>query len=151
VQQIGRITTAGSVTQFTVDAGGQHSPGTLVFGPSSTMYFPSNPGAAAIWSMTTGGAVNRTPLTPAGASFDPALGTAAGGVMWGAGGLNDGHAYASANGVASLSFAGTWTLYVSLPPIPFGSTVGYSHGVLGPDGNLWFADGQGMVRFRLAL
>jgi streptogramin lyase len=150
VQQIGRITTAGSVTQFTVDASGMHRPGTLVFGPSSTMYFPANPGAAAIWSMTTGGAVNRTPLTPPGASFDPALGTAAG-VMWGVGGMNDPQAYASANGIASLSFAGTWTLYISLPPIPFGSTVGVSHGVLGPDANLWFADGQGMVRFRLAL
>jgi len=151
VQQIGRITTAGSVSQFTVDASGQHTPGTLVFGPSSTMYFSANLGAAPIWSMTTGGAVNRTPLTPAGASFDPVLGTGAGGVMWGQGGLNNAQAYASGSGVASLSFAGTWTLYISLPPVPFGSTVGVSHGVLGPDANLWFADGQGMVRFRLAL
>ncbi|HEV2642371.1 MAG TPA: hypothetical protein VGT98_06680 [Candidatus Elarobacter sp.] len=150
-QQIGRITTAGVVSQFTVDASGRHTPGTLVFGPSSTMYFTANLGAGPIWSMTTGGAVNQTPLTPLGASFDPVLGTAAGGVMWGVGGMNDPLAYASADGVASLSFAGTWTLYISLLPIPFGSTVGVSHGVLGPDGNLWFADGQGIVRFRLAL
>jgi hypothetical protein len=71
--------------------------------------------------------------------------------MWGSGGVIDPTGFAAGGGVASLSFSGAWTLYLARAPAPFGSTVGTSHGVYGPDGNLWFVDGQGLARFRLAL
>ena len=151
-QQIGRITTAGVVTQFLVDNSGFHSAGPLVFGPSNVMYFSATyPGPGPIWSMTTGGAVNQASLIPAGASFYPVLGTGPGGTMWGQGSVNDPFGFAAGGGVASVGFSGAWTLYLAAAPTPFGSTVGISRGAFGPDGNLWFVNGQGLVRFRIAL
>jgi hypothetical protein len=145
-QQIGRITTSGSVTQYAVG-----SPvGALVPGPSS-IYFGAQPGAAPLWSISTSGVVNRSPLGPPGTVIDPVLGIAPGGVIWGTGASGYTLGVFTAGGVASLSFSGTWTLYLATAPAPFGSTVGVGHGVYGPDGNLWFVDGQGLARFRLAL
>jgi streptogramin lyase len=150
-QQIGRITTAGVVTQFPVDNSGFHSAGPLVFGPSNTMYFSASyPGSGPIWSMTTGGVVNKTSLLPAGVSLYPVLGTGPDGNMWGGGGTYDPYGYAQGGGIVRATFAGATTTYLTPGPPPFGSTVGISHGAFGPDGNLWFADGQGLARFRIA-
>ena len=150
-QQIGRITTAGVVTQFPVDNSGFHSAGPLVFGPSSTMYFSaSGSGSGPIWSMTTAGVVNKTSLLPAGASLYPVLGAGPDGNLWGQGGTYDPYGYAQGSGIVRASFAGVMTTYLTPAPPPFGSTVGISHGAFGQDGNLWFADGQGLARFRVA-
>ncbi len=72
-------------------------------------------------------------------------------MIWGGGASGDVLGVPAAAGIASLSFSGAWTLYLANAPAPFGSTVGVTRGVYGPDGNLWFGDGQGLARFRLAL
>jgi hypothetical protein len=147
-QQIGRITTAGAVTQYPVDGSGVYNVGPpIVFGPSTTMYFPVS---GQLWSMTTAGVLNRSSLMPAGVSITPAHGLGPDGNIWGPGAKYDPYGYAQGGGVVRVSFSGATTLYLAEAPQPFGSTYGVNHPAFGPDGNLWFSDGQGLARFRLA-
>jgi streptogramin lyase len=153
IGQIGRITTAGAVTQFQVATTVFSAVGPIVFGPSNRMYFNyDEPGSnGRIWSMTTSGTIDRTGLNPPGTSFLPALGVGPDGNMWGNSFTSEVLSYNQMLEVASLSFGGAFSTYIVPLPQPFGSTVGITNPAFGPDGNLWFVDGQGLVRFRIAL
>jgi streptogramin lyase len=145
VQQIGRITTTGAVSHFSVPFGATPP---LVATPTGPLYFSLNGPLA---SISTTGAVNTSSLAQPGIGIVPARGLGPDGQIWGWGGYNnDPASFGAGGGAVRVSLSGTTIVYRAQLPIPFGSTVGVSHASYGPDGNLWFVNGQGFARFRLA-
>lgn len=150
--QIGRITIAGVVTQFPVDNSGYHGAGPpLVFGPSNVMYFPNAiAGSAPLWSMTTSGAVNQTPVSAPGYVLTPLLQRSADGLIVGFGGAYDPYGYNEGAGLVTVDVTnGTTNNYRAvLPNVIYGSTFNPGAAAWGPDGNIWLGFDQSILRFR---
>jgi virginiamycin B lyase len=150
--QIGRITIAGTVTQFPVDNSGRNGAGApLVFGPSNVMYFPDAiAGAGPLWSMTTSGAVNQTPVSAPGYVLTPLLQRSDDGLIVGFGGVYDPYGYNQGGGLVTVNVTNGATINYRavLPDLTNGSTVNPGPASWGPDGNIWRGYDQSILRFR---
>jgi virginiamycin B lyase len=130
--KIGRITTSGAVTQFTIPTNGA-DPAEITVGPDGALWFTEE-GAAKIGRITTAGSITEFPVPiPAGEDFT-LHGITAGpdGALWF---TEAGHGVASANDpgkIGRITTAGA----ISEFPIPVGS--GPFGITAGPDGALWF-------------
>ena len=123
VAKIGRITTAGMVTEFPLPDPGS-SPNGITAGPDGALWFAEY-SANKIGRITTAGAITEFPVPTAGGT---PVGIAAGpdGALW----FTDN----SANRIGRITTAGI----VSSFPLPAG---GGPNGITaGPDGALWFAE-----------
>jgi virginiamycin B lyase len=121
--QIGRITTAGSVTEYplTVNAG----PWGITAGPDGALWFTET-GRDKIGRITTAGAVTEYPVPSAGPGLE---GITAGpdGALW--------FAEAGSHKIGRITTAGAVTEYL----IPSGN-VGPLEITAGPDGAVWFTE-----------
>jgi streptogramin lyase len=130
--QIGRITTSGTITEFNLPA--NSSPQDIAAGPDGALWF-TMPGRDRIGRITTGGTITEFPvpadMSPRGITAGPdgALYFTDVGVTIGKGGPNIG------GGIGRITTAGV----VSEFPIPTPSGEPESI-VAGPDGALWFTE-----------
>jgi streptogramin lyase len=125
--QIGRITTAGAITEFPIPTG-TGGPQEIVTGPDGALWFTEN-NANKIGRMTTSGAVTEYPApTPNSDPYGIAVG--ADGALW--------FTEYGANTIGRITTAGNITEFVLPNPNswPRGMTSG-------PDGALWFTESIG--------
>jgi virginiamycin B lyase len=149
--KIGRITTSGVFTEYSVPTAGAR-PFSITAGPDGALWFTEQV-AAQIGRITTAGVITEYPV-PVPSPYDGMFlnGIAAGsdGALWFAdnAGSTNVHCFAFPSGcnlpgVGRISTAGAVTEY-TLPASPngFGDPQAITSG---PDGALWFTDGQGNI------
>ncbi len=125
--RIGRITTAGVITEFS--AGLSFRPGSIALGPDGNMWFTERAGAK----------VGK--ITPAGVITEFSQGISAGARIFGITSGPDGNLWYSACGtqkIGRITTSGVVTEFAA--GIPAGACP--SGITQGPDGNIWFADQQ---------
>jgi len=125
--KVGRITTAGVITEYPVVANSQ--PYAITTGPDGALWFVEQTGPA-IGRITTSGAVNDYPVP--GANFGAAGGIVTGpdGALW--------FTEQGSNQIGRITTTGAVTEYVvpTASSVPTGITTG-------PDGALWFGEASG--------
>ncbi len=124
VNQIGRVTTAGVMTEFPIPTAGSH-PWGITTGPDGALWFTEN-SASRIGRITTAGAITEFPI-PMARTFPAGITTGPDGALWFTGG----------DQIGRITTAGV----ISQFPLPAGvvTTAGSSLGITtGPEGALWF-------------
>ena len=131
INQIGRITTAGAVTEYVLP-NPLGSPLGITAGPDGALWFTYCASSSYIGRITTAGAVTEYPV-PLGAGGDSgcifSITTGPDGNLW----------FAAAGYIGKMTSSGSFTQYV----IPSGGSGG---GITtGPDGALWFTESNNSV------
>lgn len=127
--KVGRITTAGQVTEFDLPEGAG-SATAIVAGPDGALWFTES-GVARIGRITTDGAVTEFPLSGAREFWGGGIAAGPDGALW--------TTLPGAGAIARLGTDGAETDF----PLPEEAPAGYPNDiVLGPDGALWFGKSQ---------
>jgi virginiamycin B lyase len=125
VSAIGRITTAGEYTQYSL--GTVSLPWGITTGPDGALWFTDF--ADKIWRMTTGGALAQYPV-PTSGSWPYTITPGPDGALW--------FTEFNASKIGRITTAGVITEY----PVP--TALSYPNSIIaGPDGALWFTEEQG--------
>jgi virginiamycin B lyase len=126
---IGRITSSGAITEFSLPAAGPIL-GTLTVGPDGNLWFPELHGSQ-IGMITPTGSVTEFPVPSASFGTLSALTVGPDGDLW----FNDGSA-----GIGRITPSGAITVF----PLTKRANGRWDITALmvGPDGNLWFGDGE---------
>src|ERR1700722_955905 len=127
--KIGRITTAGAVTEYPV--GGTYqtgSPWAIIVGPDGAMWFTETLGSK-IGRITTAGVITKERATPTPNSGPRGIAIGPDGAMW--------FTEYSANKIGRITTAGVITEY------PLAPNTSPSEIAAGPDGALWFTENGG--------
>ncbi|MGH7267834.1 MAG: virginiamycin B lyase family protein [Candidatus Rokuibacteriota bacterium] len=126
--KIGRITTAGDITEFTLPAAGSQPVG-IVAGPDGALWFTEN-GADQIGRITTTGDITEFPLPPSTEPFGIAVGSD--GALW--------FTEKGTDRIGRITVGGDVTGF----PIPTPAS-NPNFIVSGPDGALWFTEGANQI------
>jgi streptogramin lyase len=134
--KVGRITTAGTITEFSVPGGNSAFPDVITTGPDGNLWFTENlyspnVGVHKIVRMTTSGVMTEFDVPNSLGDLD---GITAGpdGNLWFTG--------RTRNSIGRITPTGTVTEFFL--PAPMSIPVGI---VAGPDGNLWFTELRGKI------
>ena len=122
--KIGRITTAGVITEFPIPSASS-GPGGIAAGPDGNLWF-TELNANQIGRITTAGVITEFPIPTAG-SFAIDIAAGPDGNLW--------FTESNANKIGRITTAGVITEF----PIPSASS-GPGGIAAGPDGNLWFTE-----------
>jgi streptogramin lyase len=133
--KIGRISTGGSVSTFTVPAGVGSG---IAAGPDGALWFVAGTliaGGAQIDRLTTGGSITEFPIfsTIGTANLGP-IAAGSDGNLW----FTVGSYFLSTPGIARMTTAGAITLYT----VPTANS-NFTSIISGPDGALWFTEYTG--------
>jgi virginiamycin B lyase len=121
-REIGRITTSGSVIEYSTGSPG--TPGDITSGPDGALWFDNGPNG--IGRITTGGTVTNI-FTDTSINSPNGITTGSDGAMW--------FTNSTGNSIGRISTSGV----VTSSPLPEGSNE--PHGITaGPDGALWFTE-----------
>ncbi|HLJ45200.1 MAG TPA: BACON domain-containing carbohydrate-binding protein [Bryobacteraceae bacterium] len=134
--KIGRITTAGALTEYAISAPGVSTRG-ITAGPDGALWFTAssnNPNLGMIGRITTAGAITLYPL-PTTAAKPIAMTGAADGALW--------FTEQSPSQIGRISTAGIITEF----PLPTDIDGGPAGITSGPDQALWFTSGSYIGRF----
>ena len=123
--KIGRITTAGTITEF--PAAANSNPWDIVAGPDGALWF-SEEGTAKIGRITTGGTITEFPVPSGNAPQN--LGIGPDNAIW--------FTETGGNQIGRVTTAGAFNEF----PIPTSGSHPESI-VAGPDSGMWFTEGQG--------
>jgi streptogramin lyase len=136
--KIGKITTGGTITEYTIPAISHAGPTGIATGPDGNLWFTEYNGNK-IGKITASGSITEYPIpTP---SADPgglkAAGIAAGsdGNMW----FIESNAQTHTDKIGKITTGGAVTEY------PFPNSTGLRGIAAGPDGNLWFTEYVGRI------
>ncbi|HEY1655859.1 MAG TPA: choice-of-anchor tandem repeat GloVer-containing protein [Candidatus Tumulicola sp.] len=130
--RIGKITTAGKVTEFTNGLSPSSSPNGITAGPAGTLWFTqsaSYPNGIKLGTITTHGQISEYPIPTAYNSNPEGVALGPDGNLW--------FAEANAgNAIGKSTVNGSMTIYTSGL-----SSRAWPQGIAaGPDGNLWFTE-----------
>jgi virginiamycin B lyase len=129
--QIGRITTGGSITEYTLPSGS--IAGDITVGPDGALWFTEGV-FAKIGRITTTGSITEYP-TP-GLTYRIAAGPD--GALWFTESTNPSFVNSGAGEIGRITTSGTVTQY----SLPTGNSISGGWIAAGPDGALWFLDGN---------
>jgi virginiamycin B lyase len=134
--KVGRITTAGQITEFELPAGAG-SATAIAAGPDGNLWFTES-GAAKIGRITTSGAVTEFPLAGTRGFWGGDIAAGPDGALWAT--------LPSAGAIARISTDGSEADF----RLPEEAPAGYPDDlVLGPDGALWFGRSQSATLGRI--
>ena len=133
--EIGRISTTGAVTEFTLPTGFRTF-GSIIAGPDGALWFPigNTSSPTAIARMTTSGSVSQFVIDTTGMLNVNGLTVGPDGAIWIAATLPDPTDTFLIGQVGRITTSGTYTTF-PLPNLPANGIV------TGPDGNLWVTGG----------
>jgi virginiamycin B lyase len=127
--KIGRITTGGTITEFSLDHYSTGSPTGITTGPDGALWFTGSGIADAIGRITTGGVVSQFPLPTNGAESRDIV-TGPDGALWFTESIGD--------SIGRITTAGAIREF----PIPTAQSL--PQGItIGPGGALWFSERDG--------
>jgi streptogramin lyase len=124
IRQIGRMTTAGSVTEFPLAAGSEQ-PVSIVTGPDGNLWFAEGD---KIGRITTGGAASEYPVAASAVVLGPD------GNLW--------FADSASNKIGRLSIGADRVVVDAVLDVPTPNS-GIFRLAAGPDGNVWFTESLG--------
>jgi streptogramin lyase/subtilisin-like proprotein convertase family protein len=125
--KIGRITTAGAVTEFPIPGGSGSQPTPIVAGPDGNLWFTESNGSNdnMIGRITPSGTVTQFPTDIAAFTFLAGITAGPDGNLW----------FTADAGVGKMTTSGT------TPPVYTAGITGFPDEIVtGADGNLWFTE-----------